>query len=232
MHLASIALALLACRDERRRRSSAEPVVPQPADASLRELPASARASYVPPPRERWPCALDVDESQGIRVRGRSVFDYARTACRMPRALIAQGIWGCPSRFVRTDTDGMVRERTFEYDADGRLLKFDAGNFVQSFTWDGDRLSSVTRTGDPEPAAYVDQDVRVIAVDPSGRPQEVLVLDGERLAQLDEYLYGSVAAVATIEWHDERPREVRVDVRGPVLGSVTRQFRYDCPHAQ
>ena len=226
--VAAIALALGACKD--RPRPEAVPVAPPPDARPLSELPASHRASIAMSGRDRWPCAFGVHESQGIQAQGRSVYSFGkRTACHLPWSLVAQGVWGCPESFQRTDTDGMVRDRRFEYDARGHLLVFE-GHTTTRFTWDGDRLVSTTREqfGQQDVATYVDRGDEVVGVDKSGKPQEVLAFSGGQLARIDEYVYGTLGASATIEWRDGRPASVSVDVKGPVAGSVHRDYQYDC----
>ena len=226
MRLAAV-IALVACKES---GPASQKVVPQPlVDArALQDLPPSSRASIVMTGRDRWPCAFTVNENQGIRADGRSVYSYGeRTTCHLPLSLIVQGIWGCPESFVRTDSDGMVRSRTFEYDDAGHLLVFE-GHTRSRFTWDGDRLVATTREqfGMADAASYVDRGAEVVAVN-AGKPQEVLRFEGDRLVQLDEYVYGRLGAEASITWVDGRPRYINVSARGPVAGSVSRSFIYD-----
>jgi hypothetical protein len=220
--------ALAACS-----KSESPKAVPQPSiDARrLQDYPPSARASIVMTGRDRWPCAFRVSEDQGIRADGRSVYAYGeRTTCHLPLSLIVQGIWGCPESFVRTDSDGMVRTRTLEYDDTGHLLVFE-GHTRSRFTWDGDRLAATTREqfGIADTATYVDRGDEVVAVN-AGKPQEVLRFEGDRLVRLDEYVFGRLGAEASVAWVDGRPQSVSVRALGPVAGSVGRTFIYaDCP---
>jgi hypothetical protein len=204
---------------------------PAPADAaSLKGLPASSRASIASPPRDRWACGFKVDEHQGMSARGLAVFRYGkRTSCRIPISLVAQGVWGCPDSYDRTDTDGMVRSRALAYDDHDRIITFDV-QVRETFTWDGDRLAETAREqwGASERATYRDRDNEVIAVDDDGREQEVHVLDGSHVTRSEEFASGYRGGVATIDWRNDRPQRVGVDVTGPIKGSVEREFIYGC----
>jgi hypothetical protein len=229
-------LALVAC--DKGNAPTPTPVPPaqvkQPADAAGFEvLPASSRAAIASPPRDQWACGFDVDEDQGIVERGHAVYTFGkRSNCQIPLSLIAQGIWGCPESYVRTDeSDGMRREHTITYDDHDRIATFDV-QVREDFSWDGMRLISTSRTqwGETDAAMYRDEDARrIIAVDAKGQPQEVLTLEGGRVVGYDEYLYARVGATATIKWNGKRPDRVTVQALGPVKGYVTRVFRYDCP---
>lgn len=146
----------------------------------------------------------------------------------MPVELVAQGIWGCPDKFVRTDSDGMVRDRHFKYDKDGRLVDY-SGFMHWTYAWEGDRLLSTTteNVDGPHTVTYVDDGDRVISLEKGERTQEMRLEQG-KVVQLDEYLYGRLADTARVQWQGDRPLRVDVQVHGPVRGSVQRTFRYDC----
>jgi len=180
-------------------------------------------------PREQWPCAFDVVEHQGINETGHCVFTYGkRTTCRMPAELLAQGVWGCPDKFVRTDSDGMVRDRTFTYDKDNRLVDY-SGFMHYTFAWEGDRLVSTTseNVDGPHTVTYVDDGDHVLGLE-KGELAEQLTFEQGRLVQLEEYLYARLADVAHVHWQDGKPTTINVEVKGPVVGSVQRTFTYDC----
>jgi hypothetical protein len=205
---------------------------PASPDANLHGAPASARAAAPAPPRDTWPCAVDVDEHQGTYgAYGRAVFDYGkRTTCFLPHDLIALGIYGCPETITRRDTDGTVSTKRVVYDHGGHLVSID-GNILITYVWDGDRLGGVARQqwGEVDRARFVDDGAAVVAVDDHDRVQEVLSLDGGgRITRSDEYLYGMIGGAATITWGGRGPQQVGVDIRGPIRGSATRMFVYDC----
>ena len=147
----------------------------------------------------------------------------------MPAELLAQGVWGCPDRFVRTDSDGMVRDRSFSYDKQNRLISY-SGFMNYTFEWDGDRLVSTTseNVDGPHTVTYVDDGARVLGLE-KGELIEELTFEQGALVQLDEYLYGRLADTAHLHWQDGKPTTINVEVKGPVRGSVQRTFAYACP---
>jgi hypothetical protein len=233
----AVALLVVGCTPEAAPSDAVAVVAEKPVGApastpeALLALPPSSRAAMSSPPREQWACAFEVDENQGIVAHGRAVFRYGdRTSCMLPHSIVASGVYGCPQSFERTDTDGMVRQRAFEYDGQGRLVAFH-GNVTMRYAWEGDRLVSVAREqfGEVDLATYRDDGDLIVAVDDKGQNQEVLRVENGRLLALEELLYGRTSGIATITWAGERPTSVRVDVRGPVHGRVERDFQYDCP---
>lgn len=198
------------------------------AEAKL-SLPPSARAGMSSPPREQWACAFEVDENQGIVEHGRAVFDYGdRVSCRVPRSIVIHGVHGCPKSYERKDSDGLVRTRSFEYDAEGRMIAF-YGNVTEKYAWDGDRLVSTTREqfGESEVATYRDDGERIAAIDAKGAEKQRLVLADDKLVELTESLY----ATAHVTWEGGRPSLIDVDVHGPIAGHVRRKLFYECPEA-
>lgn len=227
---AAAALILLGC-DKRERAKAVEVAPPRPIDArSLAELPASTHAAIASAPRDEWPCAFDVAEHQAnFNETGHCVFSYGkRTACRMPAELLGQGVWGCPDQFVRTDSDGMVRSRTFTYDDQNRLVDY-SGQMHYTFKWDGDWLASTTseNVDGPHTITYVDDGDRVLGLEKGELVSEMRFQQG-RLVKLDEYLYGHLAASARLVWQGARPLSIDVDVQSPMAGSVQRSFSYEC----
>lgn len=227
---AAAALILLGACKQRERAKPVEVVPPRPIDARvLTNLPPSTHAAITSAPREQWPCAFDVIEHQGINETGHCVFTYGkRTACRMPAELLAQGVWGCPDRFVRTDSDGMVRDRTFTYDSENRLVDY-SGFMHYTFAWDGDRLVSTTseNVDGPHTVTYVDDGDHVLGLE-KGELVEELTLQQGRLVQIEEYLYGRIADIGHVHWDGDKPSHINIEVKGPVVGSVQRTFAYDC----
>jgi hypothetical protein len=181
-------------------------------------------------PRDEWPCEFEVREHQGdFHAYGHSVFTYgSRTTCRVPTELLAQGIWGCPDKFVRTDGDGMVRDRTFTYDEQNRLIEY-KGHTNYKFTWDGDRLASTTNDNfdGSHTMTYVDDGDRVLALE-DGKLVEALTLQQGRLVQVDDYLGGAHAATGHLRWQGKRPMSIDVESEIPMPGSVERIFSYAC----
>jgi hypothetical protein len=172
-----------------------------------------------------------VQEDAGIHERGHVVYRLGkRTHCRIPLALVAQGIWGCPESYTRTDeSDGMVREHAVTYDDHDRITNFTV-QLSEDYAWDGDRLASTSRTqwGDSDVAIYRDRGAEVVAIDKAKRIQESLAFTGDHVTRYGEYLYGTLQGDATITWSGGTPQRVDVDVIGPIRGSVSRVFTYDC----
>ena len=234
--VALAALGLIACdKGEPPKPVPIKPPTPQvPADAESHAiLPPSSRASIASPPRDQWACGFDVQEDQGIHEIGHALYTLGkRDHCLLPLSLVAQGIWGCPDAYVRTDeSDHMQREHALTYDDHDRVASF-LVQVREDFSWDGLRLMSTSRTqfGETETATYRDRGDEVLAIDDKGQTQELLTLVGTQVIRYDEYVYGREAGAATIEWRGGRPQRVEIEVLGPVRGHVTRTFRYDCDH--
>lgn len=228
---AAAALILFGACEQKKQAQAVAVTPPRLIDARvLTSLPVSTHAAIASAPRDQWPCAFDVTEHQGINETGHCVFSYGkRTACRMPAELLAQGVWGCPDSFVRTDSDGMVRDRSFTYDKQDRLISY-SGFMNYTFEWDGDRLVSTTseNVDGPHTVTYVDDNDRVLGLE-KGELTEELTFEQGRLVQLDEYLYGRIADTAHLQWSGDKPSTINVEVKGPIVGTVQRTFAYACP---
>lgn len=176
-------------------------------------------AGMASPPRDAWPCALVTDDPAAGGAR--SVFRYGeRTSCRLPRAVAAFGVIGCPDAVELTDDGGAVETRTFEYDDAGHMVRV-RGDVTRGYTWQDDRLIAVTREhGAIDRASYLDRTAtETLAVDEHGDTRELLELDGDRLVRWVEHAQGR-SSTTVLEWSGDRPTKLR--------DTAARTFLYEC----
>jgi hypothetical protein len=174
--------------------SPAPPVFVSPPREAYGDVPRSdATGSFVAAPRADWPCAVRerYEGEPEWKVKLRFVYG-TRTSCRLPVALVDDGIVGCVERAVTPYRGKYYDLDRLSFADDGTLAMLESNLGRTSFTWDAETPHSKDEIASRRAPGRIEASLigrRTLDVDADGRPLRLWYVEKGKLENRCEYAW-------------------------------------------